>query len=225
MRDIHQNEIAFLGKITAGATHEMKNILAIIQESSGLMEDLMTLTPQVSVHQDKIQRALATISAQVKRGVELSTRLNQFAHSTDIPARPISPLETTALIVELAGRFARLKNVTLSSRPPEPDDAADRLTTRPIRLQMVLLTAIECWLDLSSPGQRIFVYPVKQERAFLFVVECQGGPAADDPALQTLPRWPVLQDMIAGLDGQLEVANAPPRILICLSDVKTINGD
>ena len=39
MKDNENGEIVFFGKITAGITHEMKNVLAIIKESSGLVED------------------------------------------------------------------------------------------------------------------------------------------------------------------------------------------
>ena len=79
-------EIAFMGKITAGITHEMNNVLATIKESGGLMEDIFALCRDQQIpHQDKFTRSLTTIKEQVKRGVELSTRLNRFAHSMDDP--------------------------------------------------------------------------------------------------------------------------------------------
>ena len=34
-------EAAFIGKITASATHEIRNVLAIVKESAGLIDDLM----------------------------------------------------------------------------------------------------------------------------------------------------------------------------------------
>lgn len=46
MKENENSEIVFFGKITAGITHEMKNVLAIIKESSGLMEDLILLRPE-----------------------------------------------------------------------------------------------------------------------------------------------------------------------------------
>lgn len=222
MTDIHQNEIAFLGKITAGATHEMKNVLAIIKETSGLIEDLFALTPQTSVHQEKIQKALTTIGTQVRRGVALSTRLNQFAHGTDTPVRPISPIEAVHLIVELAGRFARLKDVALTVRPPSPGDPGDRLTTRPIRLQMALLAAIECWLERSSPGRQISVYPIREERSVRLVVEYDGDPPP--PSAPAGRQWEVLESIVADLGGQLETADRPSRILIRLQDLAPVDG-
>jgi len=77
-------EAAFMGRITAGVTHEMKNVLAIIKESAGLMEDLLALSKDASFpHREKFSSVLSKIRNQVARGVDISTRLNAFAHSPD----------------------------------------------------------------------------------------------------------------------------------------------
>ena len=86
MKEQDNREAAFLGKITAGITHEIKNVLAIIRESSGLMEDLLSLAQQETfAHGEKFSNALSTIHEQVNRGVELVNRLNRLAHSPDEP--------------------------------------------------------------------------------------------------------------------------------------------
>ena len=40
------NENMFFGQVCASCTHEMQNVLAIIRESSGLLEDLFALLGQ-----------------------------------------------------------------------------------------------------------------------------------------------------------------------------------
>ena len=40
-RTMREQETAFIGKITAGVTHEFMNVLSTIKEASGLMEDLL----------------------------------------------------------------------------------------------------------------------------------------------------------------------------------------
>ena len=47
MKQRNEKELEFFGKITAGITHEMKNVLAIIKKSAGLMEDIMSLSAEV----------------------------------------------------------------------------------------------------------------------------------------------------------------------------------
>ena len=44
MPDSKENEIVFIGKITASITHEIKNVLASIKELTGLMEDLVSMS-------------------------------------------------------------------------------------------------------------------------------------------------------------------------------------
>ncbi len=79
---MNQRETAFMGRVTAGVTHELKNVLAIIKESAGLIEDILALNKDLAgPHQEKVVRVLSNIRQQVDRGVDLSSRLNAFAHS------------------------------------------------------------------------------------------------------------------------------------------------
>ena len=45
MKPTANPEAAFLSEVTAGATHELRNVLAIIKESGGLIGDLVRLHP------------------------------------------------------------------------------------------------------------------------------------------------------------------------------------
>ena len=77
-------QVAFFGRITASITHEMKNVLAIIKETSGLMQDILAFSNEgVCPHEDKLKGTLHTISEQIERGVELTSRLNRVAHDPD----------------------------------------------------------------------------------------------------------------------------------------------
>jgi hypothetical protein len=84
-------EMAFLAKITASVTHEIANSLAIILESAGLLSDILSLSQEGDFpHREKFQRVLGNINDQVKRGVDISSRLNQFAHSMDEPLAEVN---------------------------------------------------------------------------------------------------------------------------------------
>ncbi|MCP3901564.1 MAG: sensor histidine kinase, partial [Desulfobacteraceae bacterium] len=41
--DNRDDKAAFFGKITASITHEIQNVLAIIKENAGLMEDFLLI--------------------------------------------------------------------------------------------------------------------------------------------------------------------------------------
>jgi len=44
MKDLAHEKIAFIAKITAGATHELNNVFATIREAAGLISDLLLIT-------------------------------------------------------------------------------------------------------------------------------------------------------------------------------------
>ena len=74
-------EAAFMGKITAAATHEIRNVLAIIQESGGLIEDMIRFYEESGkLKPDHLLRSVERIGLQVNRGAELMTALNRVAH-------------------------------------------------------------------------------------------------------------------------------------------------
>jgi C4-dicarboxylate-specific signal transduction histidine kinase len=144
-------EVAFLGRITAAFTHEMKNVLAIIKESAGLMEDLLFLSQDAAFsHKDRFVRCLTTIQAQTKRGVELSSRLNRLAHSPDEEVATVDLNEIVEQVVFLSERFAKLKGVTLSLNLHEQ---ALNVVVSPMRLQMAVFSCLECcWGSMAAGG-------------------------------------------------------------------------
>lgn len=163
-------EVAFLGRITAAFTHEMKNVLAIIKESAGLMEDLFFLGQEVPFpHRDRLIRCLTTIQAQTKRGVELSGRLNRFAHSPDEAVATVDLNAMLEQIVLLSERFARLKGIALSLNPHE---AALNVLVSPMGLQMVLFECLErCWESMGPGGNvNVSVAPKEKRRSSLSAV-------------------------------------------------------
>ena len=131
-----------MGRITAGMTHEIRNVYAIIRESSGLMEDILSMTPEGSFkHREKFLHVISTIQEQVNRGVELATQLNRFAHSMDETLADVDLDEQVTHTVLLMQRFARLKQVGLKIQPSEIKVVC---RTDPFRLQMVLAACIDC---------------------------------------------------------------------------------
>ena len=79
-----EKEIEFIGKITAGVTHEVNNVLASIREISGLMTDILSITNEDSFpRKEKFQTSLQKIQNQVQRGIKLTSQLNKFSHLPD----------------------------------------------------------------------------------------------------------------------------------------------
>lgn len=142
MQEEVRHDAAFMGKITAGATHELKNVLAIVGESAGLLEDLLqTPSSRDFPHRERFLKALTSIRDQVRRGTHILTQLNRFAHGADSDAASVRLGEVLDTLKALSDRFLRQKALSLSS---SVEPGADQVTVRtcPVSLQRLLFAAL-----------------------------------------------------------------------------------
>jgi len=132
---------AFMGEVTAGITHEMKNVLAIIKESVGLMQDLLSLNEdKILLNKPKLDKSLTRMYDQVQRGVDLVSSLNSFAHYADDDFIE-TDLNTLAKQAAFNGkRSARLKGIVL-----KPESTGDVLFTNadPMIFQMLVYECVK----------------------------------------------------------------------------------
>lgn len=217
MTDLHQSELAFIGRITAGATHELKNILAIINESSGLIQDLVAICAAETPYRDKFQKAFAGIKNQVRRGEQLLTRLNRFAHAPDAAIQTIDIVETAAQLIALSQRFAALKKVTLKPVPAAESEKPPPVRINAVAFQLALFTAIECCLETASAGNELEFYFAQKEAGPTIRLALSGAAVPADGAgrIAETPRWRLLQEIAKQMDARAEfVAGAPAIVLI-----------
>ena len=162
-------EVAFMGRMTAGVTHEIKNILAIIKESSGLLQDIVRLGKGDAVLKpEQIEKVASRIQAQVARGNEQLTSLNWLAHSVSDRGSSVEINEISSQIVNLMQRFARLKRVELEFQETDRDVTVH---TDAARLLVVLVACIEYYLNRVPPRGRVLVRPGRRgEEATLEIV-------------------------------------------------------
>jgi len=147
---VKANEIAFFGKIAASVTHELRNVLAVINESNGLMADFLAMTREAPFpHREKFQRSVQKIEEQVGRGVEITSRFNRFAHSMDHPCADIDLNSILTQTVALAQRLAALRNVELKATVCEHPIM---LFSNAFRIQMALTMAIEAFIGCLNGG-------------------------------------------------------------------------
>jgi C4-dicarboxylate-specific signal transduction histidine kinase len=200
LRDL---EMAFLAKITASMTHEIANTLAIILESAGLLSDLLTLSPEGSFpHKEKFQRVLGNINDQVKRGVDISGRLNQFAHSMDEPLAVVNLPELLERVVLLMRRLAKRRGVELTAEAAGQDLA---IMSDPFRLQLVLATVIEHLAEALESGGNIILQAQGAPPEAIILLEAQGPKKPGwEGAAATL--FSTLQEVLEALGARLAVA-------------------
>ncbi|MFK5951906.1 MAG: hypothetical protein QM498_02540 [Desulfobacterium sp.] len=141
------------GKLTASATHEFQNVLAIIKESAGLMEDVLTLTPMENAEllEQRLGIPLSTIKKQVTRGVDLVSCLNGFAHSTDHARHKVDVQVLVKRLVSLSRRLAANTGVELAFKEEQP---VLYLDTDAVQFQVCLYYALEA-LFLALPARSL----------------------------------------------------------------------
>jgi phosphoglycerate-specific signal transduction histidine kinase len=213
MKTQDDKKIAFFGKITAGITHEIKNVLAIIQQSSGLIEDILSLSPETVIsHQDKVHISLDRIKVQITRGIELTNRLNKFAHSTDESISEIDLFQITEQLVALSMRFARNKQIALNVHTPE-----ERIpvSTHPVQLQRALFECIECCMKGMTSGGLINIYPRKSGNTPEVYFLCEGDLSSSTDVTQN-ETWSNLQETAVSLGGSVKTDASAPGVLLVL---------
>ena len=165
------DEVEFIGKITAGVTHEVNNVLASIREISGLLTDILSITDEKSFpRKEKFQTSLEKIQNQVQRGVKLTSQLNKFSHLSDSNKTEIDLNDSIDHLIFLTERFARIKNVSLIH---QLSNQTVTLISDPLKLQMALFICIAYLLNHLSNGGEISFSQEKKGNECLIGISCK----------------------------------------------------
>lgn len=138
--EIQNNEdLAFFGKVSASISHELKNILAIISETAGLLGDLTQKAKRDGkIDLELINTCSNDIVEEIQRGFTTIKQMNRFAHSVDTALENVDLIEALNLMINLVGFLSFAGRVRLDSA--EPIDRVIR--TCPFRLQNLLYQAL-----------------------------------------------------------------------------------
>jgi len=171
-----RSQSAFIGALTADATHELNNMLAIIRESAGLIQDLVNMADRKLPSQtETVQRCLNTIEQQIVKGVGLLNSLNRLAHCPDHTAADVVVTEAADQLIRLCSRAAARQHARLSLK-----ETGDRptLSTEPVLFRMLLYTALQICLEaLSGPGEITIGFSTADGSVIVDV-----SASSDDPA-------------------------------------------
>jgi hypothetical protein len=142
-------ELRFFGAVVAGAVHEWGNVLAVVGESAGLLEDLAGLAGRgLPLDPERLAAVAGTVTRQVRRGDALLASLRRFAHAVDTPRRSVDLAEAGATMTALAGRLAAQRGVSLAAEPVQ----AGCVTCDPYRLCRLLFLGLDYALAAAGSG-------------------------------------------------------------------------
>lgn len=117
------DDVKFFGALSAAMTHDMKNVLAIINENAGLLGDLAVRSQNKAIPIDPLKATMISekIEKQVARADNMMKRFNRFSHSMDHAEELVDMEEMVMLVANMAERIIRRHGGTLTVIPaPNP---------------------------------------------------------------------------------------------------------
>lgn len=151
---INAEGLRFFGKVNASISHELKNILAIISETSGFLNDLTDLAKQGdTLKLSLLETCNGSIAEEIARGFKTIKQMNRFAHSVDVPVKEIDLVETLTLTVELTGFLSAASRVEIRTVPKE----ITPVLTSPFLLQNLMYRILSFAYDAAGTDNDISI--------------------------------------------------------------------
>ncbi len=139
----HTDRLASIGRLAAGVGHEINNPLAIIDQKTGLIEDLMAISGNFE-NKSVIAECLQVINQSVARCKAITHRLLGFARQSDVSGEDV---QINEVIKEVLGF---LENSMIHSRIKanlQLDKELSLIKSDHLQLQQVFLNIINNAID------------------------------------------------------------------------------
>ena len=186
----------FMGKVTAGVTHDLQNVLAIIKETAGLLEDILLMNRDAGLpFFEKFNKALGTIKAQSTRGAQLTTTLNQFAHTPDKDEKTPDIYHTVQMLVHLTERKHKTLNVDIHVDKPE---IPLKVASKGMALEMALLAAVDALIECYEKDFSIHISVKHLDNAINISFSCS---KKAEKEISSAASWPILAQCLSAIKG------------------------
>ena len=149
------DSIAFFGKVNASISHELKNVMAVISETSGLLSDLSELASTGKpIDPDMLKSCTSSIIEEIQRGFSTIRQMNRFSHCVDTPFQSVNLMDLLDMVINISGYLSFSGKTNL--HPYEGDTPV--VMTCPFFLQAVVYQTLVNVLKLTGPEAQITIY-------------------------------------------------------------------
>jgi nitrogen-specific signal transduction histidine kinase len=202
--------LRFIGKILAGFTHEVKNYLAIIKESAGLLEDLMKLEKSSQSASGQYLEIIRSIEEQTEKTNILYRYLNRFAHRMDDQLATFNINESLEELTALVTRFANQKKITI-----EKDfyESMPSIYSNPSLLQLVVYTALEEKIKHLDKNSKISIQTGIDENSVKIRLVAEGNLIEGEGDATSIP-YEVLEKIVKQLGGNISEENRKETLMM-----------
>lgn len=165
-------QLRFIGRILAGFTHEIKNHLAIVKESAGLIGDMIQLGKSTQNDSGQYLEIVKSIEEQIEKSTAHFTYLNRFSHRMDTPLSTFSVNESIEELTALLQRFANQKRITIEK---DLQKELARVHSNPSMLQFLVFTFLEEMLAVLDNNSRIRIKTEGAKNAVAITIAPEGN--------------------------------------------------
>jgi len=210
---VTETGLQFFGKMTASISHEIKNVLAIINENAGLLEDLVLMADRgAAIEPQRLKNMSQTVMQQVSRADAIAKNMNRLAHSVDESINTIDLNDILELLVALSHRFASTRGVAVQ---PILNEGPLTLRTAPFFLMNLLWLCLDFAMDAAGEDKIVELVTQKTEAGIRVFFKGLGGLAG--ASLKPFPAEPEKR-LLDLLRAELEVSAENQEIVIRIAE-------
>ena len=148
------DSLAFFGRVNASISHELKNIMAIISETAGLLSDLSEMASSENpVDPGLLKSSADSIVEEIQRGFTTIRQMNRFSHSVDNPIVSVDLMELLGLVHHLSTYLSYSGLVRLTPWNEKPPLAE----TSPFILQAIVYEIMVQHFKHAGPDSQLDV--------------------------------------------------------------------
>jgi len=210
---VTESGLQFFGQMTASISHEIKNVLAIINENAGLLEDLALMADEgAEIDPQRLQNMSRAVMKQVSRADAIMKNMNRLAHSVDESIEAIDLNDLLELLVALSNRFASTRGVGIQLKRNED---FVKLRTSPFFLMNLLWLCLDFAMDATGEDKIVELVPQKTETGVEVFFKRLGGLAGAQ--LKPFPAEPE-KGLCDLLSAELEVSAGNREIVVRIAE-------
>ncbi len=213
------NDLFFFGKIMANVSHEFNNVLTVITELSGLLEDLSLLAERGRpISPEKLQMITRKFSQHLARGKELITNMNRFSHSVDTPRASLDLKDVVKNMQVLIQRLVDRRQATLECSYSE--NGTD-VTTDPFAVRHALFACFEWMMKASSPTPAYKIELISGERGADIVFSCH----SEFGSVENGQEWSEMVETVESFGGRVELDHRDQGVFVKIAVPKDPGED
>ena len=204
------SHLSFIGQVLSIFSHEINNHLAILQESVGLIGDLVELG-KASSRKDlkEILKITRSIKDQIEQTTYFCNKLNGFGHGMEKPLSAFNIHKSIEELMILLRRFINQRMIYL-----EKDFTANMplIYSNPLKIQFLIFCLIEKHLKRLDKKSRIIIKTVYSNNSIGITIIPKGNLIETDE--EVICKDEIFKQIIKQLGGSISQKNADETMIM-----------